>query len=404
MLHTTYAQLVGQASVPGLVDTLQGLTGLRAIYGDTTPIYILNVMDSLGLTMAVTCLEGVAENTSSIQKIVAMEMVKAHTLPWDNVFPGQLQNLLYQADQLLLSSLPEELRYDYCGDLIPGGSPTPAVALASAIEDLEAVIAEIDLTPVVYTYYTWVAWQPLASYRDGTDLIVPGAVLWATKTTDNLVNPVPEAKSITWYLPQNIDAMLATDAFLAQSDKISSYATSKSYLVKCKKEITSIEPNPANKAAVELGLAAVEATQLVLGNPASLITVISHIILAYSYLEASTRLDFGPKLARFRDLGRGGFPQVVNPDWAADEQAVIDAGLNLRAARLRDAAYVKSFDLDLSGTLTVTEVLAMETAIRTEMLAARNAKGVELCTLLSAGLAELNVRDTLATLFRPYLM
>jgi hypothetical protein len=121
------------------------------------------------------------------------------------------------------------------------------------------------------------------------------------------------------------------------------------------------------------------------------------------------RLRMGPEISRLNEIGITGiFPMPTNdPNNAVDEQAIINAGLNSRSNSLHDTAFLNSFDADHDGSISSTERVAMETAIRAQMKAVRLSTAAALQVSLQAqydALDQLSSDARITGLITPYLL
>lgn len=412
MITTTF-NLLSTADVDlNFIQRLEGVFGSQSAYGTDTPIPVYQVLDALGLEPAITCFLSAQQDILDISKLIGIAWVNAHSYAYTAALPGdtQVSDLMYFCG-LFLQEGTAPPRFDYCGKDLTG----PGLIPVSMITDVAATIqVKINTLPTVQqaTIYTLVI-QTTGIITDAQYNSMFGGLLIALNRPAPINDPALQIPTGTvGYTEQPISAIASNpDVFVNVTFQYAS-TSPVYYTAEFQNQSVNGSGNTniaayGNRAAVEIGNAAILASQQVTNNIGFFISQIASQIRVgiadYNQQQLST---LAPKRSRYQQFATGE-PAIGSgiAAWDADGQTVMDAGLNRRAQLLRDQTYMAQFDTDFSGSLSAAELVAAEKAIQAEMLTARKAVGLALYNAVNAQfLAANTISDTLAAVMRPYLL
>lgn len=386
MVTVTYRQLIPMdADYPGVSSQIEGFTGARQAYGLDTPINVLDILDNVGLSIGLRALT--YADASAVCSHIAIAILRGNTDPW---FAGdtRLTNFLDAVETYLMTKdAPVTPKLDSCGDPVPGFyGVIPLSQLTDALAAITVSANALDLNAgTVYSYSSWIL-QPapfsparIAYFQE--QALAGGYVIDLTSV--NTLDPVSvSAQPLPGYVTQNItDALLANpDTYAAESATFDVQGpvdaqTSYSYGLLQRVPINQSDAPPVSylNTAIQMLVARLTPLLIMITEDVNLLPSIVSATQTYMAQYATEqRLSQGPVLSRLTELQITGlFPLPTNdPNTAADEQAIINAGLNERSALLHDAAYLASFSND-GVMLTGTERAALENGVRAQMKSAR---------------------------------
>lgn len=412
MIQTNYSLLVTPDSDPNFIQQLESITGAKESYGFNTPINVVAVLDALGLEPALTCLFYATTDIIALSQVVAIAWVQAHLYAYSAALPDDSRpsDLMYYLE-LYLQSGNVTPRFDYCGRDLTG----PGLIPISQLTDLETVIqATVNALPTLQqaTTYTIMVFNagPLTDVQYAN--MVGGDII-AVDRNHPINDPAIQIPTgTTGYTEQPFTAMSSNPDVFVNATFTYDPNSRVYYAARWKNQSvngsgTSIIPAFGNLAAQGIGTAAVlTSRQVTEGVGYYLSQICNAIRVAIANYNQQQLTILGPKRSRYQQFAAG-IPAVGsgNAGWDADGQTVMDAGLNRRAALLRDSVYLQQFDLDFSHSLSSTELVAAEKAIQAEMLTAREAVGQSLFNAVNAQfIAADSITDTLAAVLRPYLL
>jgi hypothetical protein len=380
MITITYRQLgqIDETDSLDLIYKLERYIGSQAIYGIDTPISILDIMEHIDVETGALCL-GYVSGIDNLRSTMAIECLRAHLTPWDDLFPGdtRVRDLL---DLLTLyiqtKNNPVVPRLDSCGDPIPGfyGTVSP-----NQITDLLALIQAssdaLDLTGIIYEYSYWGSYSIVNHPSDWWYVDVRNRHSYDPTTYPALV--------LTSYTSQTIATKMADDPdyYFRESYEQFDTQTNPSYTGYMSIIHASIAgpyasaPVDYAKVACQLLVAQLsQAVMMTLYDGDLFLSIVMGIKEYMRNYATEQRFKLQSVLDRLYNLTSGKWAKTVYPPDAYTanvEQQIIDVGLNLRAALLRSVTYVNSFDSNASGTISATERVTMENDVRAQMVAAR---------------------------------
>ncbi|MFA5153409.1 MAG: hypothetical protein WC554_12670, partial [Clostridia bacterium] len=106
-LYTTFNKILSSMEdAPGYQKWIEDkLTGNRNVYGLDTPIYLLDVLNTLGVADTVTLLDCCVQDVVALRKIIGMDIARAYQWAWqaytDGADVGRLDNLLTFAERCM---------------------------------------------------------------------------------------------------------------------------------------------------------------------------------------------------------------------------------------------------------------------------------------------------------------
>lgn len=370
MIYTTYRQLQGTIMEDDIPWLESHITGVSLIYGLDTPIDLL-VINNMGYPYMAAELLKFADS-ASIMSILAQELINAYPYPWRDLYGNaghnSIDDMLFRANEVINT----EIRLDYCGDPIPGVAPLDTESLAGLITNVENYFMNWVSNPVTRYTYTWAY---IGNTPTPKTYELSGGWEW-----DNIVvrNPgyTVEASVIS-VIPYNIDAALAANPniFWEQSETIK--AQMQDHLVGYIQRIKRLDDHfnlyldKRSEAAEYMAKAAILAAQIAIGDSTSLDQILYYIEAAVTSYESYLYQDVTFMTLRYTEIGNMYSPTPAGPedsDFYIAEKRLLDTINAKRYELLHDPAYIHSFDVDISGSLSDTEHAALENAIRIELL------------------------------------
>ncbi len=198
---------------------LQKMTGAWQTYGINTPIYLVDILDTLGLTTMLCVSSRASDLSNSVVQAVGLDAIKTFEYPWKEVFSGsdRLDLIIYYCEKLLEATVPAELRTDACGDPMDAQGIVSAATAEDLIELLKADTDALVDTPQVIHYYHWMVILnggydavPAATKAFWDDaLSSTGAMFWDTLYKDPFT--YYQSDPPTWPGTIMIDSTLASD-------------------------------------------------------------------------------------------------------------------------------------------------------------------------------------------------
>lgn len=424
MVAVTYRQLIPMdTDYPGISSQIEGFTGVRQTYGLDTPINVLDIIDNVTLTVGLLALT--YADVQTVCEHIAIACLRGNMDPW---FAGdtQLTNFLDDVETYLnTKDNPVTPKLDSCGDPVPGFyGVIPLSQLTDALAAIKVLSDALDLNAgTFYNHSYWALpgtqqpWTPAQIVYQQEQAALGGYVVDLAGV--NVLDPVSAtASSIPGYVTQNIaSALLANpDAFANDSATFdvqpSTVGTANSYGLLFHIPINyQSEASPVSylNTAIQMLVDRLTALLIMITEDVNLLpSIISATQTYMAQYATEQRLQLGPMVTRLNELSLAGlFPFLTNdPTLAADEQAIINAGLNVRNTLLHDATYIASFSND-GVTLTGTERAALENGVRSAMKIARKSTAVGLLATRQAqydALAGLSSDARIVSLITPYLI
>ena len=428
MVTVTYRQLNPMdTDYPGVTTRIEAYTGSRQSYGLDMPINVLDIIDNVGLDDGILTLDYAVSNTLPLCQILAIECLRASMIPWETIFPGdsRLRDFLHDAELYLeTKDTPGTPKVDYCGDEIPGFYGT--IPVNQLTDQYNSIKASSDALSLVGTFYMNSSWltsggpfsQAAIEYLENS-----ATGRWTIDLQDrNSVDYVTiPATALTGYTTQNINSILATDPDYyfkesAQFDVqiVPSYTH---YGIIFHRILNGIFVSATLDEQISYEHLAV---QMLVDQLAQLFMMLvydvnllpSIIVGIKSYMlqyETELRLKLGASMPRLQALKTDGSfaNKTHDPTVDAAEQTILNAGLNRRAELLRNPIYVRTFDTNLSGTLTAAERAALENGVRAEMKIAREGAANTLFNAAEVeynALTQLSSNQRLIDIITPYLL
>jgi hypothetical protein len=401
-LYTNFNLLVDSDSDEKFLQSVELVTGARDIYGYTTPINLLDILDISGIQTAIPCLYRSTTDNRELAKAIGISWMQGHSYAYTYGLPNdnRVFDLMVYLE-LFLSGINDEItpRFDYCGNNITG-----SVITVAQLQDLENGI-----TATVNALDEWVSPTPYAllianngPFPEGADDTVGGMTLDLANPYYDIINRTPTG--LTGYVERPIIPLMAADPNAYLKDTLVYDPLSIVYYKATYRRGTDLIPNFSNLASKNSGEAAVIVSEQVsLDNGNMLFPVYGLLASAVNYYNTARRVAARPKVTRFQQI-QIGMPGVQTL-WPTEEQSAEDAALNRRAQLLQDQNYVLLFDSDGSGGLSAAERVNLEKAVQAQALIARKAVGTALYT---AALADYNdaasATNSLSTILRTYLL
>jgi uncharacterized protein YbcI len=427
MITITYNQLGENVDTEhvGLVSRLEGLTGPRELYGLDQPINILDIIDHVSLDDGLICFEYLS-NSFSTKVSIAINCLKAHTLPWSKVFPGDTRmldlinsiDLYYQSKDIV--PVPKT---DYCGDAIPGFyGVIPINQITDSLASIVASVNAQNTVGVVYWHYFYALktspWTQEEIDAANAPALVSGEYEYMTTGGLNVTDPtILTATNLHSYTPQQIDEALLRDPdFYLKDSYLWDSQIDPGYAYPClvrRRILMGIDDqndliNYFTLAVQDIANILQIVIDMVLYDAGDLTPIIIGIRKYMWEYETGRRLEMASLLARMNDIKRGFLcGPTGDPISATYEQQLIDAGLNARAGFMRNSVIINSYDTNMDGILSDAERTALENGARALMVATRAALGTQIYNQLYAemvALPTLSSGQSLVDVLTPYLL
>jgi hypothetical protein len=385
-LYTTYNRILnGMENPETYLKWLENrVTGNRNNYGLDTPIYLLDVLDKSGIQDALLLMDYCAQDVSALAKTMGIALARAFQTPWQTyntaALGGKLDNLLTFAERCMDAQDVDTTRYDYCGDPIPGGGDVSVAQVETLIAEIKAIYDAWNYETAPLPQYTWV--YVASALKTDADIPTSQQGHWAysaERQIDWFADSL-HAADVAFVATRNIAQAMAVDpdAFYDLSLELQQNRldeTPKLYYQK-----VTIWPmgsdtvliNHDAQAAKYSALAAITAARLAISSMGGLDSIALYCQRATSHAYSATYRTQARGMMRMRELGTFMVPYPAFPEGdpvRVMEQDVLDQAQNLRAALYRDQAYIESFDTSYEGSLSSSEFLLLEEAVRIAMKA-----------------------------------
>ena len=392
MLSTTYREIITPFTSDTLIRTLENFTGSRYAYGLDTPLTISAILAGAGLTAALECFYYAQGDVTQLSQAIGFAFCEAYQPIWDALTGGldsRYQQALYfagllQQVQLAASAGISTARLDYCGDPLDSYGAVTVAQVEGRIASLQATAAA---QPVTHTAppYPVQASNFQFSYDQAPDgepipvQIVPipngkGGNLTPADLVDDPIydgNGLPPRGYIE--TPYADDLKKDPDFFLklvlAQRGKRTQNKTWGNWYPLSNPQVS----DPESIARANMANAAALAAQQVTTGAQNLLAIAQLIQQGVTNYAVWQRLDLLPQMNYLQGLALGAStPYLPIPGTEDLVQQVIDAENASIVAKLRDPAFIGSFDLDYSQGISPTEFSAMLAVLDPIMLTARN--------------------------------
>jgi len=411
-IYTNYTLLTADEDYDTLmIQQIEGFTGAKEIYGFGTPINLVDILDNCGPEITLNCFANATTDTSELGKVIAIEWVKAHVYAYALALPGDSRpfDLMYYLELFLAGEndqIPERL--DYCGNNLSGSGLITTNQLEDVENNIQAAIDALSLDRDE-TIYTMVV-QNNGQMTEEQYAAQLGGNIISIDRGNEINDPAWAIPNGTpGYIEQNTATILASNPdYFLQTEFSYDAASPYFYVIRYQQQGGgNVLVNFAKRGAQSIGEAAIFTSQQVREDTASLLpTIFNAVRSGVEDYNAAQRVNLKPKLTRYQQFANG-LPAINSgvPEWELDGQAVYDAGTNVRAALLRDASFLATFDVDSSGTLNAAERLAAELGLQDAVLNARRAAGQALYDDVFALFQSFTgTTDTLVSIFRTYLL
>ncbi len=359
------------------------LTGNRNLYGLDTPIYLLDVLNVMGIQDAITLLDCCVQDVSALRKIIGMDIARAFQGPWqaytDGADVGKLDNLLTFAERCMDSQETDTTRYDYCGDPIPGSGDVTSAQVDALIAQIQGIYDTWTYESTVQPIYTWVA----AGYSPKTNDDIPS---WQQSTWTYEEEYHPDwfsstiySSAVSFIYTRDIAQSLADDPdeFYKLSIQLQQNMTDQATFFYQRVKIwprgsgTAIVVHEA-QAAKYAALASIAAARMTAKDIGSLSTIVLYCQRAQMHTDSAAYRTRSRALLRTRELQALLMPYPAFPEddpAYAIEKDIIDQAQVLRAELFRDQAFIEQYDSNYDGDLSASEFLNLEKGVRTAMQA-----------------------------------
>jgi hypothetical protein len=402
------------------------ITGNRRQYGMDTPIYMVDLLDMSAMPEVATLLDYCVQDTRTIKTIIALELVKGHLGPWLEYTnnDSKLFDLIVFSELYLDSQQESTIRYDYCGDPIPGSGDVSKAQINARIAEIEALYAEWTYTVPAQSIYTWTAVGATARTNDPLwgGYVQPGigtSWVYLTGPDDAQQDPFNFSYGLSQQIlgdlgSANIDTMMAgnPDFYYQQSEAIKTAMLG----VGVPYYYQRVQIFPRNGAeygdhlaesARYVARAAINAAKMAIRASGCLSTVILLTQQSLTEYRSNTYAAATRNFLRINELSSLLMPVPAAPESEpqyAMEKQIIDTVYAKRYELLHDINYIKSFDLDFTNSLSDTERFNMEKDVRAQM----KATALTLVTSIRGGLIDsytnMNSLDSVASIIRPLLL
>ncbi len=408
-LYTTFNKILNaMEDAPGYQKWIEDkLTGNRNVYGLDTPIYLLDVLNTLGVADTVTLLDCCVQDVVALRKIIGMDIARAYQWAWqaytDGADVGRLDNLLTFAERCMDSQHADTTRYDYCGDPIPGSGDITTAQVDTLIAQIQAIYDAWVYTSTVQPIYTWTAVgtirtnDEIPSYQANSWQYESEAVVdWMSSSMGSGDVAFISNRDIAQSLIDDPDEFYKLSQRLQQNliDK-----TPKYYYQRVKiwpRGVNTVVAENEPTAAQYAAKAAIAAARLASRGIGSLSTIVLYCQRAQQHANSSLYRVQSRAMMRTRELQELVVPYPAFPvgDPVYDlEMDILNQVQTVRANLFRDQAFIEQYDTNYDGDLNATEFLALERGVRAAMkvkakelsdayLAQQTAGGTDLTTTI----------------------
>lgn len=402
------------------IQHMESLTGNRFVYGLDTPINVSDILDRVGIFSAIFALACVP-NTLGIQQAAGFDMVNAWTSLWAFYRPTDqsLVNLLTYITQLQAAQTPGPVNRNSCGDIVSTVSGiTPAFVLGKASE-LQTTVNSFSLfknsTGTIGTIQVALnnpAFPGLVGPSGGAprliyspQFITPPAVL-----PGYVEHPLLEPDPTTGVPTLTTNLLIAED--LAYIHYVDNHPGNVDPFVTIQNNptfVSTVVPDDGTTAQNYLGQAAVlQAQSVANGTPllSSVAQLVDQAVTHFAIDQRQQILDIQTELLQV--YGKSVPVESLNDyanNGAVYAAQVIAAGNAVKTALFSDFAFWHSYDVDLSGGLSVQERFNAELGLNAAYYTAISDAALALYQTLTAELNTLiNQSSGIAAILRPYLL
>lgn len=399
MITTNYKNLLTEETRPRFLHALEGLTGNNLVYGDTTPISVVNVLDRIGLSTAIQCFDAATQNVSSLRKTLGLEFIRPY-VPYFNELTGNVDSRLddlLSLGELYLSIQGEgsaPARLDYCGDLIDAvGAITPEQIAGKQKSLVEAYngLAESHNAPPFYVVCISGITNEGSSSGGGNGGFRPPGLLDTAGVgggpVQTVVDPaqVPLPFTKRGYLEFPILQEMKNGNIIKESADFykRGLASGKGAvwtladigaLSGIGPQTSTIIPWYANIAVKYFAQAMTLAINQVLYGDSNLETVAELVTQAVANYAASKAESLPAVIYNLRCMSSnqyGGTPLLVVPGAEDVSARIIAAGEKVKFGLLTSLPFLSQFDTDFSQGLNNTERYNVEIVVQEKTLEAR---------------------------------
>jgi len=387
ILYTTFNQILAamEDATTYLKWIEDKLTGNRNTYGLDTPIYILDVLNTMGIHDALLLMDCCIQDVTAIRKIIGIDLARNFQGAWQAYTSagdmGKLDNLLVFAERCMDAQSADTTRYDYCGDPIPGSGDVTSAQVDTLITQITAIYDEWVYSIPVQPIYSWTPVGATTRTNDSIPAYQQDEWAYETEAYVDWMNPGSSLKSsdVASMGNKDIAQSMANDPdtfyniSLQLQQKILDTTNYLYQRVKIwPRGSDTMVINHEAQAAQYAAKAAIAAARLASRGIGSLTTIMLYCQRAQASTNSANYRAITRAMLRTRELGSMIMPYPAFPadDPAYDiEVDIINQAQNLRASLFRDQAFITQYDADYNGDLNATEFIALENGVRTAMKA-----------------------------------
>ncbi len=406
--YVTYADLFGGGDTTSpyflpetpFIKGLQGITGAWQAYGLFTPIYMTDILSTLGVNAFMQVLPYATDVSATMLQSCAIDLIKQFAHVWKEQMNNsdRLDRLMILCESLLTATQPTELRLDNCGDPIGAGGILDANLVITMAEEIKASTDALPSPPTFqYAFHQWYPVTPpqhwiyvgMEQYVDNPIPPPFGTTIdWTLPVNPNLLNLsnvspsdfilyVQDAHtdpdtplhlwSPHWFSTVNIADIMQQnpDYFLLSVQQYSSWEALNGFAMGWVRWVHfvggTLTYSPLISAAQGIANAALATTQLITEDAGGFINVIYNIISAIDDWNTGSKLLICDKVNRYTELTRNWLNQACtttfypicpeNPQWYNEEKAIFDDYKALIAAKLRDRNWVERNTIRISNAI-----------------------------------------------------
>jgi len=424
MIIVTWNQLLA-GSISSQTTTLieQKLTGAYQQYGLDTPINVSDILTYCGAQTAIYALDCLLPITLGIEQAAGFDMINAWLSIWNTYLPtNQIMSHLL-ADTLTLQAgiamLPVSL--NACGDVVSTLSGITESSVLAEAANLQSFVQSLPQTMQDPGQFATMQCDP--NNPQVPFLITPNGT---PVTTANFIYS-PEFIPVPTFLPgyithplKEIDpntGLLVFRADLIQAEDQAFQAYQKAHPGNIVPYVTCrINPNYtpgtidnyANLAVYYFGMAVVsQAISIATGTPllSTISQYINQAVQNYALDQIQNIQDIQYELLQ---LYGGSVPiesiyDYANTNSIAQQLSEIES--STRVALINDYAFWESYDVDLSGSLSMTERVAAEIGLNNAVMIAIQQASLTLYNNVSSQInAYSSISSNIGSILQPYLL
>ena len=388
ILTTTYQQLLYQGIDNEYLTALGQVTGDKDVYGLNTPISIRLIADTVGLDIAMYCLEAVEDDIIALCANMSADAIERYLYIWRETFPSdsRVEDLVYQTLQYVNTFVaPDEARVDYCGNPLGSPSDFQLSNLEGLITNLSEFLANQNQTGSPQQFYRSVLTADLPlNIRNRIYTVVDGPALdWMLS---QYVPPFGQEQ----FPIEDIFNGVRGKSFLVQSEEFEQAAKNQPLENDPFAVYTGIAyqiwdaatplQNEVLMGAVTLGYAAIALARNVINSSKGIWNVYGLIQSAYATYNSGKLKTLDNEIGRLNTMMNAGAPPIRALVGSGDDidSTVYNAAIEERVRLLRDLNYIKSFDSTNTGFLSTAQRRIMELDLRYRMVTARKNRANEL--------------------------